>query len=993
MFRFFTALAIGVFSGVYLIMYHEANGVDLNNQDVKNFQGGVICGSTIIWFILLPYIPNIRTVYNMYLRLNLLMVLMVHHNALAANHSMIGAFTRWYNAVVMVASQLNGMCGEWTASDDVKAKDSTARKTQVKSDKAKKKEAAKQAHQMNLEQAEALNPDQEYIKLEYLVPYISSRTNLPTYGLGAKMELVSRVMLSQELGGDRGFAMIGQSGRVYHNMVRAGEIVAARELSAGFYEEDDEEEIHLSCPFVDVVVSDNSTGHLRKKSLQVCTPCLRLLQAKFPGAKVNQNTLQGFGAALMKDFPQIPPHFRADTVVLFVEHLRANRELALRDHSLVNQLNLIEAKKLPHEREYIATTSECNIDAFIQYGIDPRYSGVVNELAVANPTENHTDNMMFEIKSSVGYNARAGHSIAGEFVTTKPQGEVRWYRSMFCCFVGSNPLSRFCVYDNSSRNATRALARLYKARGDEESLLRQYQLLATKISVDPVVDGCISNTSMATLDAQAMHALATLTPTEKVVMKRINERIRERYEAGGIGWITRITSLLNTFGRLCLIAWYWTSAKVIRGMAYGLLSIEWRRYAFAAAAKKRRLYESYLNQLYEYHTDSDHPQPDPQLNVKYETGKVAKLSRLFVSYGPAIVFGGWVYDDLKNIICRCWVDEEESIPFTHSCKKKLDCEVWECDDVGFHGRSYSDDAELIINIAGRPKLRLTVDIDSCDTSNGPGNFRIHGHMMWLLGMVTIFVGFMKQLKACITLRNPDNTAEKLVIKPRTMFMGSGDGSTTHANNIYMSNNFIAMHAMLVEANSQRPLHHSTDAEIVELCHRGARLNGCTLTIKIMACKQESDFLKTFQYDQLNGECGVALSYGAIFRNFGYVKGDLDAIKLGISSSVFKTLSEADRMEMFLSGIVAGLVNEPGSIIMDALRDRFHSTTRPISERYWETTFRGSQYIPTEQLMLRYGGSLGDWQHLADSIAGVTLGSVVACDILSRIYLHDYGLPP
>ena len=148
----------------------------------------------------------------------------------------------------------------------------------------------------------------------------------------------------------------------------------------------------------------------------------------------------------------------------------------------------------------------------------------------------------------------------------------------------------------------------------------------------------------------------------------------------------------------------------------------------------------------------------------------------------------------------------------------------------------------------------------------------------------------------------------------------------------------------------------------------------------------------------------ARNYGAMIRNLGTVYGDLTADKLCMTRSDFNKLSDEEKGEKFMAGVINGFVNEPSSPILNALRTRFcdHTaelsskidTYRPYLERIGgdpKSDPRGQFELPYHFDEARYGILDHELTSFLDKIESCRIGDTITDDCLSRIYATDYGL--
>lgn len=192
--------------------------------------------------------------------------------------------------------------------------------------------------------------------------------------------------------------------------------------------------------------------------------------------------------------------------------------------------------------------------------------------------------------------------------------------------------------------------------------------------------------------------------------------------------------------------------------------------------------------------------------------------------------------------------------------------------------------------------------------------------------------------------------------------------------------------------------YATPDQRSSILQKAAASVGHVITIAWEAKRAGNQFLK---YSLLDDSQGVAVNtrnFGAIFRGLGQIHGDLTAKALGKTNSEFRAMSMEDKMEIYMSGVVRGLCNEPSNVIMDALRKRFipEGVKGPLIEtnyfvEHGSKANRSGHYIPISSLQDRYGGEEHEWLQLEQAILDLRLGVVIPCPILTLIYKRDYGL--
>lgn len=405
-----------------------------------------------------------------------------------------------------------------------------------------------------------------------------------------------------------------------------------------------------------------------------------------------------------------------------------------------------------------------------------------------------------------------------------------------------------------------------------------------------------------------------------------------------------------------------------------------------------------------------------EAKVKKEFAKVGKVPRLFVTYGGGCMYANELPEfakvcldgmrEFKNngITFKITIFAKPSSTKLTKCFKDLIHAMQRRDEV--YILIYSDDSVWTGNING-VDFAFNVDISSCDSGNKGGVF---GLIYLLLSKFSpeLALGLVSQCGKTIRLANPENEDHWCDITMASLFEGSGTVLTTILNHVAMY--MVAQAAVAIFAQLK---HTITSWQVVqELIVRSGEAFGHVLSVEpAMSCQgfipEKIQFLKRSPMQTETGEYIPAMNYGPIFRGFGSVEGDLTAEMVGISAVKFSQLSRDERTDLFLSRVVAGLVHEPTSIVVEALRRRFCSLPSsasgwdglPYEDKFISNSTKMIEYEPSDtrscgvtvaSICRRYDIDSNQLGLLTDQILSARAGRIYPSDAIGAFAKVDYG---
>lgn len=295
---------------------------------------------------------------------------------------------------------------------------------------------------------------------------------------------------------------------------------------------------------------------------------------------------------------------------------------------------------------------------------------------------------------------------------------------------------------------------------------------------------------------------------------------------------------------------------------------------------------------------------------------------------------------------------------------------------------YSDDS--VWHIGGVSGCTHNVDISACDKSVKSAGFFMNGLIMSAFD-VERAIGLIEQCKKPITMKNSDGTAEMSWWR---MVDGIAVPIETSGTVLTTGNNFCIM-LICALVFVYRGVYTADGIAIAGL------LVGINLDISqnLINSPESVQFLKRSPMMTEDGEIVLAQNLGCMLRGFGKFFGDMEAKSLCMTHKQFMNTSWHQRFEVYLSNVVAGLIHEPGSVVLDALRERFRTPTGVVESSYKIVSdgHLGGKRLDDASVAARYGVSTYQLAELAEEIRHLKLGSIIVSETLTAIYQADYSL--
>lgn len=887
-----------------------------------------------------------------------------------------------------VVRQLNGANGEHTGLDDVNLNAVQAEK-RVKNKRKKAIHSVQQRLAARAEKLDAVAEVEEAPVYEWIVavPDLDKYNRVPvimpdgTFGVATRI-VAGGVIVAQSLTtGSKCFAHVACSGQYQRHTANPGV----------YKYSPDEDEIILKPAFeLQVLVLDPIQFPAGRKCW-VFLKLVEVLKKEFRVPELTERNRKGFVCLATKLYPSLPAEYVSSSVISYEKYVSSLLVANVTTHPTLVKMDMMDSEARP----------------LMDLGLPANLGSTFFTFGVRNTLEDLTDNGLFEaerLKGCVNHKLENGvpHPCLVNFDTPnneRPKLQDTWY----CRLVGADSKG-FVTYDRSGYNMTRAAARMYKQRPEEFVLQYNQLFMFNYLDWDPTVDAYCSNMYdtydkylqfSQDLSTRAGYPMANPMPLDPVRLGVLSftrscfTHMSGQFDGSHLSrYLSPIVRLGQAFVRLITVVCLFY--PVLALFTYDNIVA---RFSYVDTPRpKRALYKMWYDALQIDTVQAFCEQPEAK--VKWELGKVGKFARLYVTYGSNILQGGWLYEYMKKCICATYeFVAAASFPLWLRIYYSRTDEGIRPKGAGVYVQIFSDDSNWVIVTPCGRWFFVKVDVSSCDASMRSGLFRFAGRLIKKFTSCEHLKMLYHQFRQSILLINPSNSAERFYLKVKDVFMGSGSPDTTFMNNIYNFGIVCAAYYMLCRehnlvTNPGAPFEFN-DGSIIHCIQRGAWYMGAVVTVEVVSGVEETDFLKVVPYP----EC-PALALGPILRGLGGVPGQLTPAMLNLPSGVFNSLDDAERMELRVGGVVKGYCNEPGSIILDALRERFTRGEKiELDEHKGVHTDRSAHYISVESLQARYGGTHSEWVNFANDLRKIVLGDALVSPILGRIYKVDYGLAP
>lgn len=767
-------------------------------------------------------------------------------------------------------------------------------------------------------------------------------------------------------------------------------------------------------------------------------PLLRMLQKQLAG-KQSSNTPFACSSLAQRHYPRLPVSEALSTTQYFVHLNEYANAKALRGNNLFRRMLGVAVEPSVLMANQI-------MELQLVHGMLPVTPGefVRAQAGQCAALDNYPLRTDFIVSRSQGTTwdeaIRTTPTLEanGYFAFNTADGRDRWYRTQFFSLngLGQQP---FVHYDNTGHNAAKGLKRLVGGRLDQFALQAAQQSLIP-VLLDVLMETCSCNIVDAASNYRGMLQVVS-TDTSGTTQRhglRLDpipdfadpEQARLALPIACQPW-GRVTfdvvqrEIARLHAKMILMTTRSTVQRLLDGTMNGAAAIKDYVYdkPFKALGEffapdqqrflnaeiphvNRGLRQQYVNGVLT-HLDEDIMVRRLDAQVKNETAKFGKASRLYVSYGAGSMFANDLPDYVKKCIAGTYELGEINglvgyVIMVNSPKQSALSDLF-VKSFQLHslpntylGIAWSDDMNEMANLGGQ-LYGANTDVESNDSSNGAYPFAVYGTCMANYNPLRAG-GILRQCMEPVSLRNPSNSDEVLKVSFVGPNQGSGTCATTGLNNVNSTGTCVGTFVYLAYAPWTKQGFIDSIAAGAAACGHSKSVEMCEYLGDFSSPKVQ--FLKHSPMRCTRGhETSVFMvqNLGCILRNLGKVDGDLTAQMIGVTPMVFSTgMSDDERADRFFTSVVNGLKNSPTCPIIKALRLRFchkSATVAPVKYQNVESDLDLSGWeVSTEDLIIRYGFSEAELNELVSLISRIQVGYTYTCAALAKIYSVDYGVP-
>jgi len=568
------------------------------------------------------------------------------------------------------------------------------------------------------------------------------------------------------------------------------------------------------------------------------------------------------------------------------------------------------------------------------------------------------------------------------------------------------PYTSFEWYAKCSQNVGSALSRYFKCRSPinpitgyptvcEHTMYQNQMKLLTGMPME-TIEHSATVCGAVVYDSVQTHSMTLKLRAGYKCDGSDNYRAKYKLDAGNGNYI----HLLNQLSTLTYLSWLWIKfCDLYDGLSYLLISYIftplWHVYDYVDILKhfvriphpKSKLYSNYISDPNKLANIIEN-RPKFEAGYKLEFGKPGKVGRLFATVAEGTLANVVAAPILKyafhqEVRLSEVVDKQLNLGYKAFGYQTInfiaifaDCQEAKSSDDLFRRASscplntayyiyMSDDGFLIINIGGIIFIFET-DISSCDSSNKFPIFTAAKYLADKSGCGKGIDILLAQCAGSVTVRNPDCRSELVELLPTCYMEYSGTRITTVLNNL----------ASVAVALGIAEEYANLDYEVDD--HVNTIIKGASRYGYIISCAERRSWNSvSFLKRSFNGTVSW-VNYGTILRSFGTVHGTPTAeCFTGMSHATFLKTSPCELVLILIKMTLDGLVNEPPSLLTNALRSRLDL---PLQ----------TETLSRDDLKERYGGEDFEWAALYDALASIKFGDVIRLTILENIFNTDYG---
>jgi len=622
----------------------------------------------------------------------------------------------------------------------------------------------------------------------------------------------------------------------------------------------------------------------------------------------------------------------------------------------------------------------------------------------------------------------------------------RWYTTQMCRFEGTGPA--FVVYDNTPHNMSLAMKRLIAARPDEDTLYRSQLWLAMQLAYRKKPTSDLANAFLQPGYTHTSYIEPDILSWCKCKPEHVGRPVTYRAKGNlphkvriGVGdsyhevvFTQQQLDGFEDYPDVVLDAIMRPSNRTSRShletiydlvvnkatKTYYRVYEAYTEYLDAHGARdhagnidhiKKRLRQSYVKGVL-LHLDEDCMVKSLTACVKREFAKAGKVPRLFIDYSKGCMYASelpeWVKECIDGAYHFTFGSLETRIfifakPKASVLQEELNYLISSTtrDHNCYNVLLFSDDSVHAGNVNG-VSFAYNVDITSTDSSNATLVFALTANALAKFNRKRA-KGLVAQCCRPILCINPVQPAEKITIQFHGPFEGSGTVLTTILNHTASYVGAVLSAYSMSQAISKLSDNDSIDPSYY--IKRGYAQSGHLVTCEMCGSEgviipEKMQFLKRSPI--WNGASWIpTMNLGCILRGFGTLDSDIKPAQLGLSTnSLLEQVPWEDRMDIFLGGIVRGLVHEHESCILRSLRNRFNAGVHVMPDdtvlgRHMDRTDyvqpQGDVDVFDQSLAKRYDVSVTELHELAAHISSIALGGVSVTQAATNIYRVDYGL--